>query len=56
MAVKQGDTNNGIAVHAWEAQHHVNWEDAQVKESEPNTWKRKIPEAVTSKTRRTPAI
>ena len=42
LAMKRGDTNNSIAVHAWEAQHHVNWEGAQLKVSEPNTWKRKI--------------
>ena len=35
LAVKQGDTNNGTAVNAWDAQHHVNWEDAKVKESKP---------------------
>lgn len=26
LAVKCGDTNNGIAVRVWEAQHQVDWE------------------------------
>ena len=25
-AVRRGDTNNGIAVHAWDHQHRVDWE------------------------------
>ena len=46
LAVKRGDTNNGIAVHAWEAQHHVDWEGAKVRDTEPNLWKRKVLEAI----------
>ena len=40
LAVKRGDTNNGIAVHAWEAQHHVDWEGAKVRDTEPNVEKK----------------
>ena len=29
-AVKRGDMKNGIAVHAWEQQHRVNWDEANV--------------------------
>ena len=29
-AVRRGDTNNGIAVHAWDHQHRVDWEKASV--------------------------
>ena len=36
LVVKRGDTNNGTAVHAWEAQHHVDWEGAKVRDTEPN--------------------
>ena len=46
LAVKCGDRNNSIAVHAWDTQHHVNWEGAKVRETEPNTWKRKVLEAI----------
>ena len=35
LAVRCGDTNNGIAVHAWDAQHHVDWEGAKIRETEP---------------------
>ena len=41
-AVRRGDTNNGIAVHAWEHQHRVNWENGSVLKQEPGYWKRKI--------------
>ena len=29
-AVKRCDVKNGIAVHAWEQQHRVNWDEASV--------------------------
>ena len=29
-AVKNNDTNNGIAVHAWDNGHHVDWDAAKV--------------------------
>ena len=45
-AVKRGDTNNGVAVHAWEQQHSVDWEEASVLEQEPRYWKRRILEAI----------
>ena len=37
LVVKRGVTNSGIVVYAWDAQHHVNWEGAKVRETEPNT-------------------
>ena len=46
LAVKRGDTNNSIAVHVWDAQHHVDWEGAKIRESEPNPLKRKVLEAI----------
>ena len=42
QAVKNGDTNIGIPVHAWEAKHYVDLEGAKVREMEPHTWKRKV--------------
>ena len=46
LEVKRGDTSNGIAVHAWEAQHHVDWESAKVRDTESNLWKGKLLEAI----------
>lgn len=37
-AVKRGDMKNGIAVHAWEQQHRVNWDEADVLVQEPRYW------------------
>ena len=45
-AVRRGDTNNGIAVHAWEHQHRVDWENASVLKQEPGYWKRRVLEAI----------
>ena len=45
-AVKRGDTKNGIAVHAWERQHRVNWDEADVLVQEPRYWRRRVLEAV----------
>ena len=45
-AVRRGDTNNGIAVHAWEHQHRVDWENAGVLKQEPGYWKRRVLEAI----------
>ena len=41
-AVRRGDTNNGIAVHAWDHQHRVDWESASVMKQEPGYWKRRV--------------
>ena len=30
-AVRRGDRNNGIAVHAWDEDHRINWEGANIK-------------------------
>ena len=45
-AVKNGDTNIGIPVHAWEANLYVDLEGAKVREMEPHTWKRKVLEDI----------
>ena len=39
-AVRRGDRNNGIVVHAWDHDHRVDWEAARVLELEPQYWKR----------------
>ena len=38
--VRRGDRNNGIAVHARDSQHQVNWEGATIKEVEEHEWRR----------------
>ena len=45
-AVKRGDTNNGIAVHAWEQQHRVDWDEACILVQEPRYWRRRVLEAI----------
>ena len=45
-AVKKNDTNNGIAVHAWNLQHQVNWEAAETIATEGHYWKRRVLEAL----------
>lgn len=35
VAVRRGDAKNGIAVHAWEQQHRVDWKEASVLDQEP---------------------
>ena len=45
-AVRRGDRNNGIAVHAWDEDHRIDWEGANIKEAEQQLWKRKALEAV----------
>ena len=45
-AVRTGNMNNGIASHAWQSKHSVDWSSAKVKTHETNTWKRKVLEAI----------
>ena len=45
-AVRRGDRNNGIAVHASDHDHRVDWEAARVLEQEPRYWKRRTLEAI----------
>ncbi len=45
-AVKRHDEKNGIAVHAWNSNHKVNWLEAKVKERVENYTRRRITEAV----------
>ena len=45
-AVRNGDRTNGVAMHAWEESHRVNWTGAKIREVETHLWKRKILEAI----------
>ena len=36
QALKKGNPKNGIAVHAHETQHEINWNGAEVKKMEAN--------------------
>ena len=45
-AVKKHDTNNGIAVHAWNLQHQVDWDAAKTRATEEHYWKRRVLEAL----------
>ena len=45
-AVKKGDRKNGIAVHAWDKEHRINWEGAEVIGTEPHLFRRKLLEAI----------
>ena len=45
-AVKTNDRKNGIAVHVWDMDHRPDWEAAEVVESEPHYWKRRVLEAI----------
>ena len=47
QAVKTGNMNNGIVAHAWNNEHHVDWEAAKVRANEEHLWKRKVLEAIT---------
>jgi len=44
--VRDGDRTNGVAVHAWDESHRVNWTSAKIREVETHLWKRKILEAI----------
>jgi predicted GIY-YIG superfamily endonuclease len=35
-AVRKGDRKNGIAVHAWEKEHEVDWSNAHILKCENN--------------------
>ena len=41
-AVKTGDRKNGVAVHAWDEGHRVDWEGVKIPESEPQYLKRRV--------------
>ena len=46
QAVKRGDPRNGIAVHAHQSQHAINWDGVKVKRSVSGYWKRRTTEAI----------
>ena len=53
-AVKTGNMNNGIAAHAWNSEHQVDWEAARIRLQEQHYWRRKVLEAIhIRKTKRT---
>ena len=43
---EKGNPKNGIAVHAHETQHEINWNGTEVKKIEANYWKRRTFEAI----------
>ena len=45
-AVKKKDLKNGIAAHACQQQHRVDWSAAKVRCTEQHYWKRKVLEAI----------
>ncbi|MDA8003043.1 MAG: GIY-YIG nuclease family protein [Alphaproteobacteria bacterium] len=45
-AVKRGDPKNGIAVHAHETKHAINWDEAKVRRCVNGFWQRKTTEAI----------
>ena len=45
-AVRRFDKNNGIAVHAWNEEHAVDWEAARVISTAPHYWNRRTIEAI----------
>ena len=50
QAVKRGDRNNGIAVHAHESHHSIDWDGAKVKRTVSNYWQRIAMEAIQIRT------
>ena len=45
-AVKKENLKNGIAAHACQQQHSVDWDAAKVRCTEQHYWKRKVREAI----------
>ena len=45
-AVKTENRRNGVAVHAWDEQHAVDWEGIKILEHEQNYWRRRTLEAI----------
>ena len=45
-AVKTGNMKNGIAAHAWNTQHPVDWTSAKVRRNKEHLGKRKVLEAI----------
>ena len=45
-AVRTGNMKNGLAAHAWNNDHQVDWEMAKVRLQEQHYWKRKVLEAI----------
>jgi len=44
--VKRGDLKNGIAVHAHESHHVIDWDYATVKRTVSGYWQRRMTEAI----------
>ena len=45
-AVKNGNQNNGIAVHVWNSDQRIDWEEAKVRAVPPYYWERRVTEAL----------
>ena len=50
QAVKRYDPKNGIAVHAHESHHSIDWDGATVKRTVTNYWQRRATEAIQIRT------
>ena len=50
QAVKRGDPKNGIAVHAHESHHSIDWDGATVKRTVTNYWQRRATDAIQIRT------
>ena len=46
QAVKRGDPKNGIAVHAHQSHHAIDWDGTTVKTSVTRYWQRRTTEAI----------
>ena len=46
VAVRRGDMKSGVAVHAWEQQHEIDWEEANGLKQVPRYWRRRVLEAI----------
>ena len=46
QAVRRFDEKNGIAVHVYQHDHHIDWESARVVENEMFYWRRRVLEAI----------
>ena len=50
QVVKRGDPKNGIAVHAHESHHSIDWDGATVERTVTNYWQRRATEAIQIRT------
>lgn len=46
QAEKRGDLKNGIAVHAHESNHAIDWDEAKVRSSVSGYWQQRVTKAI----------